>query len=375
MLTIEILNSKIKILNLLGLNHINYAVLSKNNVSMSIVTSVLFMTKPNSSGVINQTPKISTWPVWFPYPSSWLKAIILALFIGIISFVFTNTEEWGYKIASFTNSLKLLLIFRILAILSPIVVITFTHHIFHIIISQFFPKIQAPEIGKPKEFIPGIVSIWEGLYGWMTIWLSTLISIFLISIVFPIPNLILYDLFEFYSEFEEILIAVIGCTWIITSALIYQIDFLFKRRLLSVSSATYKPNTNLPSSPDVTHSEKATNANSVDVEMNNLRGSMGLTEMKSAKKSPTTSQSSNVTSTDNFQQAVNLAKNAAQLTRIAKTKAEWHQVGIEWQKTIEILKTVPTSSSNYAAAQQKILDYQKYLNYAKKIVNSKHINN
>ena len=64
--------------------------------------------------------------------------------------------------------------------------------------------------------------------------------------------------------------------------------------------------------------------------MNNLRGSMGLTEMKNARKTPTT--------IDNFQQAVNLGKNAAPLTRIAKTKAEWYQVGIEWQRTIEILK-------------------------------------
>ena len=65
------------------------------------------MTKPNSSGFINQTPKKSTWPVWFPYPSSWLKAIILALFLGVISFVFINTGQLGYKIAYLSNSPEL----------------------------------------------------------------------------------------------------------------------------------------------------------------------------------------------------------------------------------------------------------------------------
>jgi hypothetical protein len=41
---------------------------------------------------------------------------------------------------------------------------------------------------------------------------------------------------------------------------------------------------------------------------------MGLTEMKTGRKTPTT--------IDNFQQAVNLGKNAAPLTRMPKTKAE-----------------------------------------------------
>ncbi|MBK1990805.1 hypothetical protein A0J48_025405, partial [Sphaerospermopsis aphanizomenoides BCCUSP55] len=131
------------------------------------------MTKPNSSRVNNQTPKKTILPVWFPYPSSWLKAIILALCLRIVAFVFTNTGKLGYKIASFTNSPELFIIFAILAIISPIFVIAFTHHIFHIFISKYFPKLQAPEIGKPKGYIPGIVSIWEGLYAWMTILLST----------------------------------------------------------------------------------------------------------------------------------------------------------------------------------------------------------
>lgn len=34
------------------------------------------MTKPNTTWLSNQTPKKSIWPVWFPYPSSWLKAIL-----------------------------------------------------------------------------------------------------------------------------------------------------------------------------------------------------------------------------------------------------------------------------------------------------------
>ncbi|MTJ54289.1 hypothetical protein FJR38_17325 [Anabaena sp. UHCC 0253] len=71
---------------------------------------------------------------------------------------------------------------------------------------------------------------------------------------------------------------------------------------------------------------------------------------------------------------MNLAKRAAQITRIAKSKAEWYQSSIAWQKVIEMMKKVPISDPNYEAAQQKIIDYQKYINYAQKAVNSQNIN-
>lgn len=376
-LTIGILNYKIKILNLLGLNHINYAVLSKNNASMSIVTSVLFMTKPNSSGVINQTPKKSTWPVWFPYPSSWLRTIILIsiAFPGtkLIIFGFTGT-----LISISEKNILFFLLFSFFGILIPTIILSFIYHIF------WFVWQDKSSYNKWRKWIPNYKSLWEGFYATMVMGLS----FFFILLIFGGLS------FLYCQSYQETSINAARCSgsmtgraanliiktiedndftdkpwflmWMISSVYLYQVEYVFKQRLLPKLKSRFQKKR---------IQEKTYTVNSVDVEMNNLRGSMGLTEMKSGKKSPTTSPSSNVTSTDNFQQAVNLAKNAAQLTRIAKTKAEWHQAGIEWQKTIEILKTVPTSSSDYAAAQQKILDYQKYLDYAKKIVNSKHINN
>ena len=48
--------------------------------------------------------------------------------------------------------------------------------------------------------------------------------------------------------------------------------------------------------------------------------------------------------------------------------------GIAWQQVIEMMKKVPNSNPNYEAAQQKIIDYQKYINYAQKAVNNQNIN-
>jgi ribosomal protein S27E len=66
-----------------------------------------------------------------------------------------------------------------------------------------------------------------------------------------------------------------------------------------------------------------------------------------------------------FQQAINLAGNAAKLAQTASDRQSWQQVANQWIQTIELLKTVPTSSPNYSIARQKISEYQRNLNYAR----------
>lgn len=182
----------------------------------------------------------------------------------------------------------------------------------------------------------------------------------------PISRIELYNPSSYYdssSNYEQILTTIFGVIWIITGALIYQVDFLVKRRLLSISLANISDQKE--SQPQIDH---------VDLEMNKLKGEQSLTEMKNPKRSPINSQISIISKPENyFEQGINLAKNAAQLTRNAKTKTDWYQVGITWTRTIETMKKVPNSDPNYQAAQQKIIDYQKYINYAKKAVDSPNI--
>ncbi|MTJ06517.1 hypothetical protein [Anabaena sp. UHCC 0204] len=315
------------------------------------------MTKPK--------PNKSTWPEWFPYPSSWLKAFILALFLGIIIRIISFTGNIGYKMANFANSPELFMIVTILVIILPIFIITFTHHIFHIFIKKLFPKIQSPEMQNVQGYIPTIVSIWEGLYGWLVICLSSLIASLLTIFLSPISDINFYETTKFYRDYEsyqETILTILGLTWITTGALIYQVDFLFKRRLLSISLTNTIPN-------------QESQIDHVKVEPNNLKGDNDFTQMKESKKSSITSPISSISQQKNkFEEAMNLAKRAAQITRIAKSKAEWYQSSIAWEKVIEMMKKVPISDPNYEAAQQKIIDYQKYINYAQKAVNSQNIN-
>lgn len=65
-----------------------------------------------------------------------------------------------------------------------------------------------------------------------------------------------------------------------------------------------------------------------------------------------------------FYNAVNKATSAAQLTQTAKTKAQWNTVAANWQQAIALMKTVPKTNRNSKVAQQKAVEYQKYLEYA-----------
>ncbi len=65
-----------------------------------------------------------------------------------------------------------------------------------------------------------------------------------------------------------------------------------------------------------------------------------------------------------FYNAVNKATSAAELTQTAKTKAQWNTVATNWRQAIALMKAVPKANANHKVAQQKVVEYQKNLNYA-----------
>jgi YVTN family beta-propeller protein len=67
---------------------------------------------------------------------------------------------------------------------------------------------------------------------------------------------------------------------------------------------------------------------------------------------------------DFFYDGVNAAMAAAQLAQTAKTQAEWDNVERYWQQAIAAMRSVPPTNRDYTLAQQKIPEYQSYLNYA-----------
>ncbi|CAD5980344.1 hypothetical protein [Planktothrix agardhii] len=66
-----------------------------------------------------------------------------------------------------------------------------------------------------------------------------------------------------------------------------------------------------------------------------------------------------------FQQGLNEANTAAFLAQTSKSKDEWEFVASQWEKAIENMKAVSTSDINYSKAQQRVIQYQKNLDYAR----------
>ncbi len=69
--------------------------------------------------------------------------------------------------------------------------------------------------------------------------------------------------------------------------------------------------------------------------------------------------------------AINKATSAAELTQTAQTKADWETVASQWTEAIKLLKIVPSDHPEYNRAQQKIVEYQRNLEYAQRVANSR----
>ncbi|MEH2356397.1 hypothetical protein [Nostoc sp.] len=381
------------------------------------------MKQPNTQEVPKQKLQTFYWPLWFPYPTSWLKALVLNLFLSAIIFILKNPGKLGYRIAYFVRSPELLAIFTILLILSPIPIISLTHHCLHLLISRFMSEIQAPEIGKTQGLLPGIMSWWEGLYAWLVIAISTLIAAFFCTILIPLFYSSYDRQIEYYTQIQNInnsIVLIFGLFYISAGALIYQIEYLVRHRIISAYSGNKEKDT----------SESNINLNP-EKEVDRLRQEMGLHKIKSnilsnneknliietrrkdrslnkkllfvfiifsiplgiyfssrfserlpltyksstqipskpvlVTPSPVASESPTVLlQTDTFREAVSKAINAANLTQSAKSPDEWKTVVSQWQAAIALMKTVPSSSPNYVVAQQKIKEYHKNINYAEK---------
>ncbi|MFW6264380.1 MAG: hypothetical protein ACOC3E_02545 [Cyanobacteriota bacterium] len=66
----------------------------------------------------------------------------------------------------------------------------------------------------------------------------------------------------------------------------------------------------------------------------------------------------------NFRNAVNFAVKAGENAQAADSFVEWEAVVKDWEMAIALLESISSFDPNYAIAQEKIPEYQGYLNYA-----------
>jgi len=69
---------------------------------------------------------------------------------------------------------------------------------------------------------------------------------------------------------------------------------------------------------------------------------------------------------DSFQDALDAAESASNISQSTQSKDDWILVISKWQEAINLMRSVPQSSENYASAQKKVTEYQQKLTEARK---------
>lgn len=179
---------------------------------------------------------------WFPSFGSWMSAILLTLLTGFLGFGVHYTQRLSQFIIENWSS-RLGSACLILAILSPIVAIAIVHHLLHLFLDRFFPDSQSTEIDGTTGIFPGMMSWWEGLYGWTVIFISTLITIAIIIAFFPIDEsgwaILAYARQLFSWDQPQDFLFPPNIIRVIIAAHLYQIEHLVRCRLRVVRAKPY----------------------------------------------------------------------------------------------------------------------------------------
>ncbi|GAB4228256.1 MAG: hypothetical protein Kow00121_57110 [Elainellaceae cyanobacterium] len=94
-----------------------------------------------------------------------------------------------------------------------------------------------------------------------------------------------------------------------------------------------------------------------------LSGSAPTASLTSSTSSQEASEPT-ISRLDPFQQAIDRASSAFTLSRSAQSKDDWRLVANRWQQAIDLMASVPSSSSHYTQSQTKVSEYRRNLTYA-----------
>jgi signal transduction histidine kinase len=346
-------------------------------------------------------------PTWFPYPSAWLNALMLSMLMTGLLALTRRSNGLDSYFAKWSNNPELFTVSVILLLILPIPAIAFFHHFF---IGRLISAIPGERTNNIKGLVPGLISWWESLYSWLVFVLSTLIAILFSTPFLPLFQLNYEKIIDTYNQPHKNLQAIFAIFWILSAAIFYQIEYLFKYRLIfadAISSepestperidegTNVKPENNQQSEINATEiqnndqkSPKKTTVVDLIVKYRKLPKRVftlvlislislwiylftNLPEVQQSMSYVNQSLENRLEATpeptpknNTFEKAIDKGRIAAELTKSAQSTDEWKVVAKRWEQAIRLLEEVPPSSDNYAMAQQKILQYQLHRDFA-----------
>jgi hypothetical protein len=345
------------------------------------------------------------WPVWFPYPSSWVRAVIL------VPFAFPGTPLivfglGGIIASALKNSPELLIFFVVFGLLLPTIILSFLYHFF------WFIWKKRPSSNRWTKWVPGSSSLWEGFYATLVIGLSFLAILAVIAAIAFFSCKLSHataeeiggcmgratgraaramfgtteNAWDFSGrgvvtwEQDDIAVRAWFVIWLIVAAYLYQTEYLIRHRVVpkvKVALQNYHSGRSASRQKPQKLVKKLLIILLIPLVAVGIYLFSQLPEIKETLPVPVADQAPSVTPTpvtsaspasspqpDSFREAVNKAMSAATITQSAKSKDDWNLVASQWQEAIALMKAVPASSPNYAVAQKKVVEYQPNLDYA-----------
>ncbi|MGD1806619.1 hypothetical protein ACP6PL_14420 [Dapis sp. BLCC M126] len=131
--------------------------------------------------------KANKWPIWFPYPISWLKSLFLLIWTVIIIRIFGFWSGIiGLILSEVAGSETLILKATALGLMLSILVFSYIDHIFS---NKNIFSGKKP-FSRYSILFPSLISIWQGFYGHIVIVLA---SIILMIILLPFLSICDYQ--------------------------------------------------------------------------------------------------------------------------------------------------------------------------------------
>jgi hypothetical protein len=171
-------------------------------------------------------------PSWIPAPRAWISAVALILLMLV----------WQHAIAYLWVIISLLInwwvhlppkfwyLLSLFASLSPIFLVAFLHHWLHKLMDNFFPETRLPETETVPGVFPGVMSWWQGLYGWLVNVLATTIAYSIIALFSPQTEL--FNILSWFTQRTVHLHTATIIIQIIIAAGLYQFEYVVHQRLI-----------------------------------------------------------------------------------------------------------------------------------------------
>lgn len=330
-------------------------------------------------------PKINVkWPAWFPYPSSWLRAIALLLWLGIVVEFF---RFWGVVTGEIATAISEDYSFYLMAIGGVFFGSICVFALIHNLILFIFKNSKSKTL-----WIPGWRSWWEGILATIVLLLSIAIVLILMIPFLPgddcyyfgsFANSCYYQYRDRMEEWNNTATVI----WLIAILYLYQAEFLIRKHIparsvikfitialvscVTISSIyafsrhTEYIGTVISSftdrTPPVTTAETVEPTKSEAIAPSQEEPKPIETAISEPEKPEP------VIPPDPFSEAVNKATIASNLAQTADSEEDWNIVAQNWQVATELMGQVPPENDNYEIARDRVIQYQKNFDYSQKM--------